>query len=78
MGEWIKVSDFLPGYAETVLVAVEPSSGAPSKVRHLDIAIFVGDSFYRTGRMKDWRVTHWMKIPELPKDVCDIWVNAMQ
>ena len=64
MGEWISVNDRLPDHAHKVLVAAKEPSG----VRQITVSMFTGHCFNMTGRRAHWKVTHWMPLPEKPKE----------
>ena len=61
---WISVKDRMPDQSgKYLIVAVEQG-----RIRHVTTAMF-GTYFYMTGKMTRWRVTHWMPLPELPKEM---------
>ena len=61
--KWISVKDRLPESGKRCLVYA--TQGIE---RHISIASF-GRQFHLSGRRAYWRVTHWMPLPEPPKEV---------
>lgn len=60
---WISVRDRMPSQSgKYLIVAVEYG-----RIQHVTAAKF-GTYFYMTGRMAHWKVTHWMPLPEPPKE----------
>ena len=60
---WISVNDRLPEQSgKYLIVAVELG-----RIKHVTTTMF-GTFFYMTGRMAHWKVTHWMALPEPPKE----------
>ena len=63
IGGWISVKDRMPEESGRYIVyAVD--GGA---LHHTTVAQFQ-KSFHLSGRMAYWKVTHWMPIPEPPKE----------
>lgn len=68
--EWISVDEALPKYYERVLVVcTNPWSADP--VRHVSIATYFGTPHGKPAWSQRRDVTHWMRLPELPKEVND-------
>ena len=59
---WISVKDQLPESGKRCLVYATQGF-----VCHISIASF-GRQFHLSGRRANWRVTHWMPLPEPPKE----------
>lgn len=59
--DWISVRDRLPEDQVEVLVATRSKNG----VRNIDKGYLAIDHFIHRGRAE---VTHWMPMPELPKE----------
>ena len=59
--DWISVRDRLPEDQVEVLVATRSKNG----VRNIDKGYLAIDHFIHRGRAE---VTHWMPLPELPKE----------
>ena len=60
---WISVKERLPERSgKYLIVAVDHG-----KIKHVTTSMF-GKFFYMTGRMTHWKVTHWMPLPEPPKE----------
>ena len=59
---WISVKERLPERGTRVIV-IAKSNGE----KHITIATF-GKGFQMTGRRAYWRITHWMSLPDLPKE----------
>lgn len=64
MGEWISVKDRLPEHAHKVLVAAKEPRGS----YQVTTSMFTGHYFTMTGRRAYWKVTHWMELPNMPKE----------
>ena len=67
--KWIPVTERLPKCFGTFIVAVTE----PDKTRYTDSADY--DPFLKTWKTsnyfaKGYEVTHWMPLPEAPKDSC--------
>jgi len=62
--KWIKCSEQMPDDCEFCLVFHKDD-------KCMDIAVFRGDSFAVSGdcELQLNEVTHWMPLPEVPKDV---------
>lgn len=61
--EWISVKERLPEQAGKYLIAALEQG----KYTHIT-TVYFGRHFTMTGRMAYWKVTHWMPIPEPPKE----------
>lgn len=59
MSEWISVKDRLPEDNQRVIAFIPTNDNAP-----IDADRFVCNRWVRYG----WKVTHWMPLPELPKE----------
>ena len=62
--EWRSVKDKPPEHGKKYLIYATPGD---SKVGHMTTATF-GGHFVLTGRRAYWKVTHWMPMPEEPKE----------
>lgn len=60
---WISVKDALPERQGQYLVAAVQAG----RYRHITIVSFT-DHFVMNGHRAYWKVTHWMPLPELPKE----------
>lgn len=63
MSEWISVKDRLPEGYKDVLVCFENSSGY-----HVDITFYSDKLDYGEGWYLTADITHWMPLPEPPKE----------
>lgn len=61
--DWISVKDRLPGHKGQYLVTALEAG----RYRHITIVSFT-DHFVMNGHRAYWRVTHWLPLPELPKE----------
>lgn len=62
--EWRSVKDKSPEHGKKYLIYATSGDG---KVGHMTTATF-GGHFVLTGRRAYWKVTHWMPMPEEPKE----------
>lgn len=62
--EWISVKERLPDRKGQYLVAAIEAG----HYRHFGIVSFT-DHFVMNGHRSYWKVTHWMPLPEPPKEV---------
>lgn len=61
MSEWISVKDRLPG-AETDVLGWDGAA-------HLVVTLWAHDGcFHECMECRRWDITHWMPLPEPPKD----------
>ena len=65
MSEWISVKDKLPEEFENVIAFNRRGRG---KACDMDICWWNGYSFDRCGKRPYSNVTHWMPLPEPPKE----------
>ena len=63
MGEWISIKDKLPPKGKCLVAALENG-----KYYQVTVSTFTGYYFSMTGRRAYWKVTHWMPLPEPPKE----------
>lgn len=63
--EWISVSDRLPDKFGTYIVAAH--DGSKMRVTFMKYQSRA-KQFDKTGRTAYWRITHWMPLPEAPKE----------
>lgn len=63
--EWISVSDRLPDKFGTYIVAAH--DGSKMRVTFMKYQSRA-KQFDKTGRTAYWRITHWMPLPEPPKE----------
>ena len=63
IGCWISVKDRLPESPGKYQVAAVQAG----RYRHITIVSFRGH-FVMDGQRANWKVTHWMPLPELPKE----------
>ena len=61
---WVSVKDKLPEHGKRYLIY---ATSGDNKTSYITIAAFSGH-FYLSGRRAYWKVTHWMPLPELPKE----------
>lgn len=70
MSEWIKCSQKMPPLGEIVIIAARDME-AVVKVVHIEKAVCNGNGFIvlagSVDLPREW-VTHWMPLPEPPKD----------
>lgn len=62
-GRWISVKDRMPDCKGQYLVF---AIGA-GRYKHVTIVTFT-DHFIMNGNRAYWKVTHWMALPEMPKE----------
>lgn len=60
---WIPVSDRLPAPGERVLVACRNQKG----IQNVNIGYFTSDGVFH-GMGSSARATHWMMLPEVPRN----------
>ena len=67
--EWIKVKDKKPSYGHSVIVALN-AAGCSTWVQEslLEKTDRDGDHYANESRFGGRKVTHWMELPEPPKD----------
>ena len=61
--DWISIKDRLPERGTRCLIYA-----AQGKAHYTSIANFNGYYFGLSGRRAYWKVTHWMPLPEPPKE----------
>lgn len=64
VGKWISVKDRLPDKSVKTLVAAKEYGGN----YQITVSLFTGHYFSMTGRRAHWKITHWMPLPEPPKE----------
>lgn len=64
MADWISVKDRLPGHGKRYLVY---ATSGDNKIGYITTASF-GGHFVLSGKRAYWKVTHWMPLPEPPKE----------
>jgi hypothetical protein len=64
IGGWISVKDRLPEHGKRYLIY---ATSGNNKIGHITMASF-GGHFALSGIRAYWKVTHWMPLPEPPKE----------
>jgi len=62
--KWVSVKDRLPEHGKRYLIYATSEDG---NEHHITIAAY-GGHFALSGRCAYWKVTHWMPLPEPPKE----------
>lgn len=64
VGGWISVNDRLPEHGKRYLIY---ATSGDNKIGYITTTSFSGH-FVLAGRRAYWKVTHWMPLPEPPKE----------